>query len=61
MSFLKFGIKLTTSTGKTYSYPSLRNYLGESTDDILMTATYIFACVNCTIKFFEREIQELNS
>ena len=59
--FLKFGIQLTASTGKTYSYPRLRNYLGDSQDDILMTATYIFACVNYTIKFFESAVQELNS
>ena len=58
---LKFGIHLTASTGKTYSYPKLRNYLGDNEDDNLMTATYIFACVNYTIKFFESEIQELNS
>ena len=58
---LKFNIQLTASTGKTYSYPTLRNYLGDDFDDILMTATYIFACVNFTIKFFESGIQELNS
>jgi hypothetical protein len=58
---LKFGIHLTASTGKTYSYPTLRNYLGDNEDDILMTATYIFACVNYTIKFFESAVQELNS
>jgi len=51
---LKFGIQLTSSTGKTYSYPALRGYLGDDEDDILMTATYIFACVNYTINFFEK-------
>lgn len=58
---LKFNIQLTSSTGKTYSYPSLRNYLGDSEDDILMSATYIFACINFTINFFETGIKELNS
>ncbi|WP_033960407.1 hypothetical protein [Psychroserpens jangbogonensis] len=58
---LKFNIQLTASTGKTYSYPELRDYLGNDKDDILMTATYVFSCVNFTIKFFESGLQELNS
>lgn len=58
---LKFNIQLTASTGKTYSYPALRNHLGDSYDDILMTAAYIYTCVDFTIKFFQRGIEERNS
>lgn len=65
IEFLKFGIKLTASTGKTYSYPALRNYLGKNEKDCLMTATYVFACVNYTINFFSialqnKQIDQLN-
>lgn len=58
---LKFSIQLTASTGKTYSYPKLRNHLGDCYDDILMTAAYIYTCVDFTIKFFERGIEEENT
>jgi len=58
---LRFNIQLTARTGKTYSYPELRNYLNDTDEDNLMTATYIFACVNFTINFFESGLQEFNA
>lgn len=56
--FLKFDIKLTARTGKTYSYPKLRDYLGDMENDTIMSATYIFACVNYCINFFSIAVQD---
>lgn len=53
---LNFGIKLSSNLKKSYSYPKLRNHLGSDIEDVFLTASYIFTCVNYTIHFFENEI-----
>lgn len=58
IDFLKFGIQFTASSGKTYSYPLLRDYLGDKQEDILLTATYFFTCINYTIQFFTLPLAE---
>lgn len=50
---LGFCIQLTASTGKTYSYPKFKKYLGLYEQNVSMQATYIFACINYTIKLFD--------
>ena len=57
VSFLKFNITYTASTGKTYSYPGLRNYLGENEKDLILIASYVFTCVSYTINFFSNAIR----
>jgi hypothetical protein len=58
---LKFGISLSATTGKGYSYFSLGKRFGVDEDDILMNATYVFTCVNYTLKLFESKIEVYNS
>lgn len=53
--FLQFGIHLTASTGKTYSYPSLRDMEVQNHDDLLILASYMFSCANTAILFFDYE------
>lgn len=52
VDFLKLSITYTASTGKTYSYPGLREYLKNNDDDNIMTASYVFTCVSYALNFF---------
>jgi hypothetical protein len=58
VGFLGFHIQLTAGTGKTYSYPNFKNYLGASEQNVFMQATYIFTCINYTIMFFESSFKK---
>jgi hypothetical protein len=49
---LGFNVQLTAGTGKTYSYPKFKAYLGPYHQNIFMQAAYIYSCVNYAIKFF---------
>jgi hypothetical protein len=51
---VKCGFTLTANTGKTYSYPGLRKYIGDETEeDAILRASYFFACISQMISFFE--------
>ena len=49
---IKCGLQLTPSSGKTYSYPDLRNYLKDTPNDNVLRANYYFICIDQIIKFF---------
>lgn len=53
--FLMFDIIMRASSGRTYSYPSLRNMKIEKEKDIIALATYMFSCAHIAIKFFDYE------
>lgn len=55
-ALLKCGFKLTASTGSTYSYPGLRDYIGTNDEnDTILRASYYFACVSQIMTFFSQK------
>jgi hypothetical protein len=51
---VKGGFLLSANTGKTYSYPGLRKYIGDETEeDAILRASYFFACISQMVAFFE--------
>ena len=58
---LKCGLKLTASTGNTYSYPELRDYIIiENEKDIILKASYYFACITQVITFFNQRLKDMD-
>ncbi|WMI70073.1 hypothetical protein [Mangrovimonas sp. YM274] len=55
---LKFILKLTASTGKTYAYPRIKLQKSMEPVDIMASACYMFACVNYAINFFSMALNE---
>lgn len=52
-NLLQCGFKLTAGTGKTYSYPKLRDYVGIYNEkDAILRASYFFVCISQTLSFF---------
>ena len=58
---LKCGLKLTASTGNTYSYPGLRDYIiVENDKDIILKASYYFACITQIVTFFSQRLNDMD-
>tara|TARA_R110002072_G_scaffold7503_2_gene40603 strand:+ start:355469 stop:355942 length:474 start_codon:yes stop_codon:yes gene_type:complete len=57
---LKAGFKLTASTGNTYSYPELRDYIDKDNEnDTILRASYFFACITQTVTFFSQRLGDM--
>lgn len=51
---LKFGLQITASTGKTYSYPALRDFIDKGNgNQSILRASYFFSCILQVINFIE--------
>lgn len=58
IAHLKFIIRITSSTGKTYAYPRIKIQKSTESEDVMVNACYMFACVNYAINFFAIAINE---
>jgi len=57
---LKFGLQLTASTGNSYSYPGLRDYIHtDNENDKILRASYYFACITQVVSFFSQRMGDL--
>lgn len=57
---LKCGLQLTASTGNTYSYPGLRDYIPTNNEyDTILRASYYFACITQIVTFFSQRMGDL--
>ena len=57
---MKCGFKLTASTGNTYSYPGLRDYIkNENENDKILRASYYFSCIVQIISFFSQQLGDI--
>jgi len=57
---VKCGFKITGSTGNTYSYPGLRNYINsDNENDTILRASYYFACITQVVTFFSQRMGDL--
>jgi hypothetical protein len=51
---IKCGVKITNSSGKTYSYPYLKHYIdSDNKIDFVIQASYYFTCITQIVLFLQ--------